>query len=173
MKIINISLLFTLIVSCNNAFSMKRAREKKSLTTIHSALLQAVMQKVEEEKLECMQGIAVKSSKKVEPKFKKQKVDDSKKINEYSCNHQGCGFVTMHGTWMITHQDMHTKRDDGATIYQCDTCDYLTITKKYLENHQVLHQNKKEHFCVLCNKGFTTKRSLKRHKEKSCHQRLT
>jgi hypothetical protein len=173
MKIINISLFFTLIVLCNNAFSMKRTREISSLTTIHFALLQVAMQKIEEEKLEGMQSVTVKPAKKVEPEFKKQKIDDSKKINGYSCNHQGCGFVTKHETWMATHQNMHTQRDDGATTYQCDTCYYLTNTKKYFEIHQVIHQNEKKHFCVPCNKGFTTNRSLKRHKEKSCHQRLT
>ena len=83
----------------------------------------------------------------------------------WECNHQGCHQV------YITRKarDQHRRDAHSGRTYVCSQvgCAKTFTAKRYLEDHEKRHGASFQ--CDQCNRSYTTKGSLKRHKE-TVHQ---
>ena len=58
------------------------------------------------------------------------------------------------------------KLSHSAGTYKCKYCDKLCRRAGELNTHLVTHTGERKHVCSVCNKGFTTNSSLRRHMRK-------
>ena len=80
-------------------------------------------------------------------------------IEQYACNFEGCQKIFHQQQYLKAHQKIHCQ-----TKVVCDQCNTILSGNKTLKMHmQTVHSGKK--FRCECDKKFSRKDSLKRHKQ--------
>ncbi len=92
-----------------------------------------------------------------------------KAVKNYACLRENCIFVASHQKRIDKHREMHRRQDAflSVAIYRCETCHYLTNTKRNIKEHKQSHDDTKQYYCELCNAWFKSVRSRNRHEKKS------
>ncbi|XP_058834133.1 zinc finger protein 62 homolog [Topomyia yanbarensis] len=84
-------------------------------------------------------------------------------IKPYKCPSEGCELTF----YSRANQVSHVKRihdENGVPIHKCDICGrYIRGALKVINYHKRKHEQKKEHVCQFCGKGFTMRQYLKQH----------
>ena len=83
---------------------------------------------------------------------------------QHQCMFPNCSRWFMRKGDLVIHVETHRKRK-----LKCDDCDFETNLKKYLKEHQRVHEDDLPYKCEKCGKGFKWRSSARNHR-KNAHK---